>query len=84
MELIAVQSIEKRYGHTPVLRDVSLRVSKGNVAALIGGSGSGKSTVLRCINALETFQAGHVRFVRICVCAGASAWCFSSSTSSRT
>jgi len=59
--MIHVESIEKRYGDREILRGASLDVRRGEVAVVIGDSGGGKSTLLRCINGLETFDAGHVR-----------------------
>ena len=58
--MIEVVELVKRYGPIEVLRGVSLAVSRGEVAAIIGSSGSGKSTFLRCLNGLETFQSGCV------------------------
>jgi arginine/ornithine transport system ATP-binding protein len=52
--------IAKRYGATMVLHEVSLRAEAGDVIALIGASGSGKSTFLRCLNLLERPCAGSI------------------------
>jgi polar amino acid transport system ATP-binding protein len=60
MSLVRIQGLEKFYGDLHVLKGVSIDVSEGEVVALIGKSGSGKSTMLRCINGLETFQGGHI------------------------
>ena len=54
-----VPAIE-RHGAIEVLRGVSLSIARGEVAAVIGSSGSGKSTFLRCLNGLERFQSGWV------------------------
>jgi polar amino acid transport system ATP-binding protein len=59
--MIRVTSLVKRHGELEVLRGISLEVKRGDVAAIIGPSGGGKSTFLRCINALERFQGGEVR-----------------------
>jgi polar amino acid transport system ATP-binding protein len=59
--MIAVDSLVKRHGELEVLRGISLEVKKGEVAAVIGPSGGGKSTFLRCINGLESFQGGEIR-----------------------
>jgi len=59
--MISVTGLVKRHGELEVLRGVSLNVAKGEVAAIIGPSGGGKSTLLRCINGLERFQGGEVR-----------------------
>jgi ABC-type polar amino acid transport system ATPase subunit len=58
--MIHVRNLTKRVGATTILQDVSLTVNRGEVTALVGPSGGGKSTLLRCINGLETFDAGTV------------------------
>ncbi len=59
-EAIAVTDLHKRFGPLEVLKGVSLTAREGDVIAIIGGSGSGKSTFLRCINMLELPSAGSV------------------------
>lgn len=59
--MITVSDLHKSHGVHAVLNGVSLDVKKGEVAALIGPSGGGKSTMLRCINALESFESGSIR-----------------------
>ncbi|WP_421580702.1 ABC transporter ATP-binding protein [Shinella sp. M31] len=59
-EAIAVTQLHKRFGPLEVLKGVSLTAHEGDVIAIIGGSGSGKSTFLRCINMLELPSAGTV------------------------
>jgi ABC-type polar amino acid transport system ATPase subunit len=59
--MIEITSVCKRFGNTSVLRGVSLAVKKGEVSVLLGPSGGGKSTLLRTINALETFDEGRIR-----------------------
>ncbi|WP_336811956.1 amino acid ABC transporter ATP-binding protein [Bosea sp. MMO-172] len=61
MSLVEIHGINKSYGSVQVLKDVSLDIAKGEVVAVIGRSGSGKSTMLRCINGLEPVQAGVIR-----------------------
>ena len=92
--MIEVRDLVKNHDRLRVLDGVSLTVRRGEVAVLIGPSGGGKSTLLRCINGLESFQQGEVRVDDIVLrpgaaaerdgpcrdCAGASAWCFSSFT----
>jgi ABC-type polar amino acid transport system ATPase subunit len=58
--MITVQNIQKYFGDHHVLKDLSLSISAGEVVVIIGPSGSGKSTFLRCINYLETIQAGTI------------------------
>ena len=58
--MIALDDVHKSFGDTPVLRGVSMGVSRGEVVCLIGASGSGKSTLLRCINGLEAYDRGKV------------------------
>src|SRR5207248_7011749 len=58
--MIEVRGLVKSYGGVRVLDGVSLAVRRGEVAAVIGPSGGGKSTMLRCINGLESFEAGEV------------------------
>jgi len=60
MSVVAIDHVHKRYGALEVLKGVSLQVEAGQVVAIIGRSGSGKSTMLRCINGLEAFQSGSI------------------------
>ena len=57
-EAIRVEDLHKSFGAHHVLKGVSLTAREGDVVAIIGGSGSGKSTMLRCINFLETPSSG--------------------------
>jgi octopine/nopaline transport system ATP-binding protein len=57
---IRVAELHKSFGSHEVLKGVSLTAREGDVVAIIGGSGSGKSTMLRCINFLETPSAGTI------------------------
>lgn len=59
-QAIAVSGLHKRFGPLEVLKGVSLTANEGDVIAIIGGSGSGKSTFLRCINMLELPTAGSI------------------------
>ncbi|MEK8032305.1 ATP-binding cassette domain-containing protein [Ideonella sp. DXS29W] len=58
---LAVENLHKRFGDRPVLRGVSLAAQPGDVVAIIGASGSGKSTMLRCLNLLEQPHEGTLR-----------------------
>ncbi len=58
--MITLDKVTKSFGAREVLRGVDLTVGKGEVLCLIGGSGSGKSTILRCINGLERHDAGTI------------------------
>jgi glutamate/aspartate transport system ATP-binding protein len=60
MALIQIESIDKWFGHTHVLKGCSANVEKGEVVVVCGPSGSGKSTLIRCINGLETIQQGRI------------------------
>ena len=57
---IVVRNLRKSFGTHEVLKGVSLTAHEGDVVAIIGGSGSGKSTMLRCINFLETPSGGSI------------------------
>ncbi len=58
--MISTVNLHKHHGQLHVLRGISLSVAEGEVAAIIGPSGGGKSTFLRCLNGLETFDDGQV------------------------
>ncbi len=57
---LVVEDLYKRFGSVEVLKGISLTVPEGAVISILGSSGSGKSTFLRCINLLETPDAGAV------------------------
>jgi polar amino acid transport system ATP-binding protein len=58
--VVALRDVHKRFGPQVVLSGLSFEVARGEVVTLIGRSGSGKSTALRCIVGLEKFQAGEI------------------------
>lgn len=60
--LISVKNLEKRFDETAVLKGVSVDIYKGDVVCVIGASGSGKSTFLRCLNMLELPTGGSIVF----------------------
>lgn len=59
--LVELEQVEKYYGNLHVLRDINLKVDKGEVLVIVGPSGSGKSTMCRTINRLETIDSGVIR-----------------------
>ncbi len=60
MPVVVAKNIRKSFGALDVLKGVSLTVEGGEVVALIGRSGSGKSTFLRCLNGLESVDSGEI------------------------
>ena len=58
MAILEVAQLEKSFGGTKVLRDISFSLEEGQALSIIGSSGSGKTTLLRCLNFLETPDAG--------------------------
>lgn len=60
MAILEVQNIEKNFGSTKVLKDISFSLEQGQALAIIGSSGSGKTTLLRCLNFLEKPDKGKI------------------------
>ena len=60
MPILDVRHIEKHFGATRVLEDISFQLEQGQALAIIGSSGSGKTTLLRCLNFLETPDQGEI------------------------
>jgi len=58
--MIEIEGVKKSFGELEVLQDINLTVDKGEVISVIGASGSGKSTMLYCINGLEPINAGRI------------------------
>lgn len=61
-EIIQMQHVKKHFGNLEVLHDINLSIHKGEVVTIIGSSGSGKSTMLRCINLLERIDDGQILY----------------------
>ena len=59
-EIIKINHLRKSFGENEVLKDISMDIHKGEVVTIIGSSGSGKSTFLRCINLLEKPTGGEI------------------------
>jgi ABC-type polar amino acid transport system ATPase subunit len=58
--MISAENLHKRFGKLKVLNGASLQVDKGEVCVMVGYSGSGKSTFIRCLNGLETVESGEI------------------------
>ena len=61
-QIIEIEHLGKTFGENPVLRDINFTVKKGDVTCIIGPSGSGKSSLLRCITLFEEPSSGCIRF----------------------
>ena len=61
-ELIRVEGLEKKFGSLQVLKGIDQVIRKGEVVSVIGPSGGGKSTFLRCLNLLEVPDGGSIFF----------------------
>lgn len=59
-KIIELKNLKKQYGDNVILKNINLHVDRGEVVSLIGSSGSGKSTILRCIVDLESITSGEV------------------------
>ena len=60
--VVSLQHARKAFGNNDVLKDISLTVEQGDVLSIIGPSGGGKSTLLRCMTLLETLDAGSLSY----------------------
>ena len=60
--IVSLEHAKKSFGDTEVLKDISLTVDKGQVVGIIGPSGGGKSTLLRCLTLLETLDGGRLAY----------------------
>ena len=63
--IVSLREVHKTFGANPVLKGVSFDVNKGEMIAIIGASGSGKSTALRCMDRLETIDSGSIEVAGI-------------------
>jgi ABC-type polar amino acid transport system ATPase subunit len=63
--VIRVSMLCKRHGQRAVLRDVTAEVNRGEIIAVVGPSGGGKSTLLRCLNHLESFDSGAIEIAGV-------------------
>ena len=61
-EILKISHLSKNFGNHEVLKDIDFEVCKGDVVSIIGASGSGKSTMLRCVNLLEEPSGGQILF----------------------
>lgn len=59
--MISVKNVNKFFGEKQVLKDVNIEINEGEIFGIIGHSGAGKSTILRCMNGLEAYQEGSVK-----------------------
>lgn len=60
--MLEIKNLKKKFGKNLILKDIDLRVKKGDIIAVVGPSGCGKSTLLRCINMLEKPTSGKIIF----------------------
>lgn len=60
MSVLEINNIQKSFGSTRILKDISFSMERGETVAIIGSSGSGKTTILRCLNFLEMADEGRI------------------------
>ena len=60
MKIIKVKNLKKSFGYNHVLKDIDIEIEEGEVVVIVGSSGSGKSTFLRCLNLLEELTSGEI------------------------
>ena len=66
--MISINGLKKKFGSLPVLNGVDLEIENGLIYGLVGESGQGKSTLLRCINGLVGYDGGSLKVDGIEVC----------------
>ena len=85
--MLEIRNLRKAFGDLQVLKGIDLDVNKGDVVAILGASGSGKTTMLRCLNFLEKADDGTMTFdgvPRSTLCADAPGSCSRTTTCSPT
>ena len=65
LPIISIKHLAKSFNNQEVLKDINLDIYKNKVVTIIGSSGSVKSTLLRCINRLENYDAGDILFYNL-------------------
>jgi ABC-type polar amino acid transport system ATPase subunit len=60
--VLTLNGVVKRFGARTILDGISMNVTPGEIVCFVGPSGTGKSTLLRCVNGLESIQGGEIRF----------------------
>jgi polar amino acid transport system ATP-binding protein len=73
--ILKVESINKSFNEKPVIKDISFEIDKGEIISLIGPSGAGKTTILRCINGLERCDGGSIEICGMKLCKDESNQC---------
>lgn len=67
MSVFRIEHLSKSFGELTVLKDITTTIEKGEIISIIGPSGTGKSTLLRCLNLLEMPSGGRI-FLMILIC----------------
>ena len=58
--MLKIKNLNKSFKKNKVLKDISFELEEGQIGVLLGKSGAGKTTILRCINGLEEFDSGEI------------------------
>jgi polar amino acid transport system ATP-binding protein len=66
--IIKVESINKSFNGKPVIKDISFEIGQGEIVSILGSSGAGKTTILRCINGLERCDSGRIEVCGMDLC----------------